>query len=501
MLGNLKITVRLYLLLGLLGIVLIIISVVNISGIQRVNNNMDHIYKGGVIPIEHLKLISDAYNLDFVNPVVKTNLYLLSWRDASVAMQRADTTIKSHWRALESMEKDPTEARIFKEASEAKDVAERMFRTCLETISGEKDSLAQIKIQLIVENELYESVEPFTAKINELIHYEMERSDILNEGGKSVYKSSLTMTILFVLLAIVGGGFFGMAIVARVRQSITEVNQVVEEIADGNLAIKIESSGNDEMSLVLSNLRNMTDKLKEIIANILDGSASIAQAAAQMNESSQQLSRGANEQASAAEELSSSMEEMVANIQQNAENASQTERMSRTAANATRAGADSAVKSAESMEEIARKIGIIGDIAFQTNILALNAAVEAARAGDHGKGFAVVAAEVRKLAERSKAAADQINSVSASGVEIARNAGGQLQKIAPDIEKTAQLVAEISSASQEQNSGADQINNALQQLNQITQMNASTSEEMATSAEELTSQSEQLRELVSFFRI
>jgi methyl-accepting chemotaxis protein len=153
------------------------------------------------------------------------------------------------------------------------------------------------------------------------------------------------------------------------------------------------------------------------------------------------------------------------------------------------------------MKEIASKVSIIGDIAYQTNILALNAAVEAARAGEHGEGFAVVAEEVRKLAERSQVAAEEINELSAEGVNVAVEAGKLLETIVPEMEKTSKLIQEISAASMEQNSGADQINTAIQQLNQVVQQNAAASEEMASSSEELAGQAEQMREIVSYFKV
>jgi methyl-accepting chemotaxis protein len=153
------------------------------------------------------------------------------------------------------------------------------------------------------------------------------------------------------------------------------------------------------------------------------------------------------------------------------------------------------------MREIADKVSIISDIAFQTNILALNAAVEAARAGEQGRGFAVVAAEVRKLAERSKVAAEEIERISKKGVLLSDEAGKMLTQVVPEIERAAKLVQEIAAASVEQTSGAEQVNSALQQLNQVTQQNAAASEEMATASEELASQAEQLRDVVSYFRV
>jgi methyl-accepting chemotaxis protein len=245
----------------------------------------------------------------------------------------------------------------------------------------------------------------------------------------------------------------------------------------------------------------MLKSTSNVINEFRKAANNIAAASLEISSGSQQMSQGANEQASSTEQISSSMEEMVSNIDQNTDNAQQTEKIAVKASDGIREGNRSVEISVRAMKDIADKIKIINDLSFQTNILALNAAVEAARAGEHGKGFAVVAAEVRKLAERSKAAADDIDELSRNGVNVSSDAGGQLANLVPEIEKTTKLVQEITAASIEQNAGAGQINNAIQQLNQITQQNAAAAEEMATNAEELSSQAEQLKEIISYFKV
>jgi len=213
------------------------------------------------------------------------------------------------------------------------------------------------------------------------------------------------------------------------------------------------------------------------------------------------LSAGAGKQATSAEEISASMEEMASNIQQNTDNAKQTETISQKASDSVVEMGKISKESLDSIKTIAEKITIINDIAFQTNLLALNAAVEAARAGEHGRGFAVVAAEVRKLAERSKTAADEIQSLSKNSLKMTEKAQDALEALLPGVQKTSRLVQEITAASIEQSAGADQVNGALQELNAVSQQNASASEEMAVSAKELSTLANSLNETVSFFKM
>ncbi len=272
-------------------------------------------------------------------------------------------------------------------------------------------------------------------------------------------------------------------------------------MAKGNLLADINISTNDEVGMLINTFKTTVDKIQDVVQQVNLSSTNLLVASEQLSSTSQEMSQWSNEQAASVEEVSSSMEQMTANIEQNSENALQTEKIAFTAEQGMQRVGQSSGESFAFVNQIAQKITIITDIAFQTNILALNAAVEAARAGEHGRGFAVVAAEVRKLAERSKLAADEITTLSKKTVTSTEEANKLIQELLPEINRTAKLVQEISAASNEQNEGANQINGAIQQLNQATQQNASASEEVATSAEELASHANQLQEIVNFFKV
>lgn len=272
-----------------------------------------------------------------------------------------------------------------------------------------------------------------------------------------------------------------------------------KQVAQGNLMIELKKrSENDDL---MESLGNMVAKLKEIVREVQAAADGVATGGQELSATAQSLSQGATEQAASAEEISSSMEEMSSSIKQNADNSSQTEKIANKSASDAREGGKAVNETVVAMKEIATKISIIEEIARQTNLLALNAAIEAARAGEHGKGFAVVASEVRKLAERSQTAAGEISELSGRSVQVAESAGQMLTAILPDIQRTAELVQEISASSKEQDAGADQVNRAIQQLDQVIQQNASAAEQMASTTEELAGQAEQLKQTIAFFSI
>jgi methyl-accepting chemotaxis protein len=292
-----------------------------------------------------------------------------------------------------------------------------------------------------------------------------------------------------------------LAIRKSIKDPIDDAIALTRELANGNLDVNIETNHDDEVGMLANSLQTMVGKINDILSQVKGASDNIASASNEISGTAQQMADGANQQASAAEQVSSSMEEMAANIQQNTDNARETESIAVSSTQGLTQSKETTELAVNAMKEIADKIDIIGEISRQTNILALNAAVEAARAGEFGRGFAVVAAEVRKLAERSQIAANEINQLSKYGVNISVDAGQKLKEIVPEIQKTTSLVQEIAASSIEQNAGADQVNGAIQQLNNITQQNAAASEQMATSSEELASQAEQLLEMISFFRL
>ncbi|HIJ83282.1 MAG TPA: HAMP domain-containing protein [Magnetococcales bacterium] len=308
------------------------------------------------------------------------------------------------------------------------------------------------------------------------------------------------ISLIMAGIAFVVGMFVAWLVSTSISSSTQRMARFVSRFGEGDLTSVCSISGKDEFGRMGQALNAATNQLRKTFEEIKASAQQVAAGSAELSDTSQQMAQRTTEQAASIEETSAAMEQMKSSIQQNTDNSQATEIISKKAAKDAEESGKAVGEAVKAMKEIASKISIIEEIARQTNLLALNAAIEAARAGEHGKGFAVVAAEVRKLAERSQHAAGEIGHLSASSVEVAERTGAMLQQLVPNIQKTAELVQEISAASREQNQGVTQINQAIQQLDGIIQKSAGGAEEMAATSEELSSQAEILTQAISAFK-
>ncbi len=500
MFANMKIGKRMTLGFGLLLVFMVVLIWEGVTGMSAIQKNLDRIVKVNNVRID---LVNDVYkDVDQISINIRN---IIISKDQEKVKEYQQRIVKyreeygANFKKVEEMtSKDDKQSwEIIAKIKETVSAFAQSNNKVVELALAAKDAEAGV----LLSKEAAPLGRKLSEEMDQLIDHNASRSKMRFEEAEKEYNSARnTMFGLgagALLIAIFTAFFLTRGIVGPLTVAVGVANK----LAAGDLTVEVEVKSTDETGQLLEAIKNMVDKLKHVVGDVMSAADNVSSGSQQLSSTAQQMSQGATEQAASAEEISSSMEEMASSIRQNTDNAMQTEKISIKSSVDAKEGGKAVIETVAAMKEIATKISIIEEIARQTNLLALNAAIEAARAGEHGKGFAVVASEVRKLAERSQSAAGEISGLSTRSVAIAEQAGEMLTKMVPDIQRTAELVQEITASSKEQDAGAEQINKAIQQLDQVIQQNASASEEMASTSEELSSQAEQLSDAVSFFKI
>ncbi len=453
--------------------------------------------------LENVDAIEHSYEMMLYQAGTQTLIrdYLLS--DSTAEKRDLETKMQQYRTIQTDLIAQAREHAFTKEANAAIDEFERL--------RDEIHSMNKTVMQMLLFDQSVEAARILREKGSPLTEQMIEATNRLLEINDTVMAASLVssdeifqknrMTIwgLIGLAALIGVSA-GLWILSSLSRGLRRASELTKAVADGDLTQTANLKGNDEITEVLRNANLMVERLRNIVGEVASGASHVSTGADQMAKTSEEMSDVATQQAASTEEASSSMEQMASNIAQTAENALETERMAKKSAENARASGEAVKQAVNAVNTIAERISVVQEIARQTDLLALNAAVEAARAGEHGRGFAVVASEVRKLAERSQQAAGEINSLSEQTMMAALDAGTKLNQLVPDIERTADLVSDITRANGEMSAGGKQVSSAINRLDRVTQSNTAAAEEMSATAEELAAQAATLRSSISFFR-
>jgi len=460
--------------------------------ISESNAHLNAVLESSFIPYQDLKNISN------VSYTIVVEMEKLAKKE--VPFKIAENKINSELANVEILSsnfqpdsKNMTELRQYKQIQEEIQNLKIDIELWLEKVSLNKASTSTSYSDLLFRfKDLQDNLEI-------LMDSQIKKARIIQEENQANFARSKISFALILLIGVTVSIIISLIILIGIKAYIRSTSRLIHKIASGDLSTKLERRGAKDFGEIQENLGLLSDKFTEILELSQTAANNINITSQEMSSNSQMIANGSSQQAASVEEIAASMEEISSRIAENTDNTLSTQKISNKLVEDIENGSKNVSLTVDAIQSIASKISIIGDIAFQTNILALNAAVEAARAGEHGKGFGVVAVEVGKLAERSKTAAIEIDTLSKSGVNLALNSNKLLTNFVSEITQTSALISNITEANLEQNAGIKEVNNAIQMLNQITQQNAASSEEMATISEQLASQAQTLKESIEYF--
>lgn len=494
---NISIKVRLMLLSGMLILAIVIIGFSGLGGMESLNSSQEYTYTHHIVPIRELTVIKDMYAVNIVDTAHKVRNQNITWEQGIKNLIEAEKVVHEKWDDYLKTELTQREKDLIKQIKPLLNDAD----TSVIKLKKIFTNRSVYELDRYTIDELYSKIDPISDKFGELMNLQLNIVNENFEDNKTNYSILFYIILVTIVVVLVLTVVFSFFIIRGITVPVNKAVRIFSRISSGDMTVRIESDSKDEIGLLMGNMKEMLNKITRIISEIQNGFKGLLEASGEISSTSESLSQGANEQAASVEETSASVEEITAGIKQNAENARITNEIASKSASMAESGGKAVEETVSAMKEIAEKVSIIEEISAQTNLLAVNAAIEAARAGEHGEGFTVVASQVNKLADGSKAAAKEVHALSSSSVQVAINAGNLLNEIVPNIKKTADLIQEISAASQEQDNGISQINHTVEQLGQVAQQNASISEELAATSQEMNSQLQSLMQTISFFKI